>query len=624
MKPFIIFVNYEKNMKPFLRILRYIFRYRALVILSLVCSMVYASMNAFSAYLIGPFMETLFIGRSGAAAARKVLPVDPSLFDRIKVGLRHYVDMALGNGDPHETLTRLCILIIAVIFTKNVFSYVQGYVMAYIEQGVVRDLRRDLYEAYHRLPLRFYQKRKTGDFISRVINDCNTINTNLNSSLIDLMKEPINIISLLAFMVVLSWKLTAFTFLIAPPSLYIIGKISKKLRRRTTKTQDRVSNITSVLDETISNIRVVKAFAMEAFEVRRFNKGNDDYFKSLLRLFRIKRLASPLTEFLGVSMAVAVLWIGGRLVIENRGLAPDHFIEFIVLMFLLMQSAKRLSDVQVKILVGVAATDRVFEIIDLKSDIADPLKPKEIDSAVSEIRFDNVWYEYDPGVPVLKGIDLNVQAGENIAIVGPSGGGKTTLVDLLPRFYDPVKGAITINGTDIRDYRLDDLRGLFGIVTQETMLFHDTIRANIAYGRPDIPIEDIERAAKTAYAHDFIMKFEYGYDTVIGDRGTKLSGGQKQRLVIARAILKNPPILIFDEATSALDSESEAEVQSAIDKLLEGRTSFVIAHRLSTIHKATRIIVIENGRIAETGSHKELYDKGGIYRRLNDIQFANR
>lgn len=611
-------------MKPFFRILRYILRYKTLVLLAVFCSIMYAAMNAFSAYLIGPFMETLFSGGEILSEKITVITEDTGWLEQIRYSFQAVVNNLLGRGNPQDVLSRLCQIIIVVILIKNVFSYIQGYIMAYVEQGVVRDLRGDVYASYHRLPLRYFQKRKTGDLISRVINDCHTINTNLNSSLINLMKEPINIFVILVFMIILSPKLTVTTFLIAPPCLFIISKISKKLRSRTTKTQVLVSAITSVLDETISNIRVVKAFAMEKFEIDKFKKANYAYFRSLLRLFRIRRLSSPVTEFLGVSMAVVVLWLGGSIVLEQKSLAPDHFLEFILLMFLLMQSTKRLSEVNVKMQVGIAATGRVFEIIDQPSEITDPINPHYLNTVNNGIRFRNVWYEYEPGELVLKNIDLDVKVGENVAFVGPSGGGKSTLVDLLPRFFDPISGTVEIDGHDIREYKLDNIRNLFGIVTQETILFHDTIRANIGYGRPDIPFEEIARAAKTAFAHDFIMKFENGYDTVIGDRGTKLSGGQKQRLVIARAILKNPPILIFDEATSALDSESEAEVQAAIDKLLEGRTSFVIAHRLSTIQKATKIVVIDEGRIVETGTHHELYEKGGIYRRLSDFQFASR
>jgi subfamily B ATP-binding cassette protein MsbA len=323
-------------------------------------------------------------------------------------------------------------------------------------------------------------------------------------------------------------------------------------------------------------------------------------------------------------MVVVVLWIGGNLVLERRSeLGPEEFILFIGFMFMLMQAAKRLSEVNVKMQVGVAAAGKVFEIIDRRSDIADPPVPQPLAGLREGIRFRNVWYEYEPGIPVLTNINLEVQAGEHIAVVGPSGAGKSTLLDLLPRFFDPTRGAVEIDGSDIRRFRLDDLRRLFGIVTQETMLFHDSIRANIGYGRPDIPFEEIVAAAKTAHAHGFISGFENGYDMVLGDRGTKLSGGQKQRLAIARAILKNPPILLFDEATSALDSESEAEVQSAIESLMRGRTSFVIAHRLSTIQNAKRIVVIDRGRIVDAGTHMELYERVEFYRRMYNLQFTS-
>ncbi len=607
-------------MKHVLRMLRYILQYKGLFSLSVFFSILYATMNAGSIYLLGPFLETLF----GASKAEQTVQPDGFLAG-IKFSIENWVDRLLDPSDPHTALTRLCFLIVGAIFLKNLFSYLQGYIMAFVEQGVIRDLRRDVYAAYHRLPLRFFQKRKTGDMISRVINDCGTVNDNFNNAFIELIKEPINIAILLSVMLLLSWRLTVFTFLVAPPSLYVIMSIGKRLRRRTTRTQDRVAELTSVLEETISNIRVVKAFAMEQFEVARFGAVNQSYFRALIRLFQIRRLSSPVTEFLGVSMVVLVLWIGGSLVLEGQGnLMPEDFILFIGFMFMLMQAGKRLSEVNVKLQVGIAAAARVFEIIDRKSEVADLPSPAPVQRVREGIRFRDVWYEYEPGAPVLLGINLNVSQGETLAIVGPSGGGKSTLVDLLPRFFDPTRGTVELDGRDLREYRLEDLRRLFGIVTQETMLFHDTIRANIGYGRPDIPLEQIIEAAKSANAHKFITEFEHGYDTVIGDRGTKLSGGQRQRLAIARAILKNPPILLFDEATSALDSESEAEVQSAIERLMEGRTSFVIAHRLSTVQKATRIVVIDRGTIVEAGSHQELYALGETYRRMYDLQFLGR
>ena len=606
-------------MKYFFRLVSYLLQYKLLIFLAVICSFIYAVMNGLSAYLIGPFLKTLFVSNAHVSP-----PLPVGILNKVKFEFRSFVDNILGSGDSVDVLTRLCIFIIVVIFFKNVSSYLQGYIMAFVEQGVIKDLREDIYISYHRFPLRFFQKRKTGDFISRLINDCNTINTNLNSSLIDLMKEPITISVILSFMIVISWKLTLLSFLIAPPSFFIIAKISKKLRRRTIHTQDNISTMTSVIGETISNIRVVKAFAMEQFEIKKFHKANSTYFRSLLKLFRMRRLSSPVTEILGVSMAVFVLWFGGRMVLNDTGLEPADFLTFGVMMFLLMQSAKNLSEVNVKMQIGIAASKRVFEIIDLKSDVAECPNPLPIETINDKIQFRNVWYEYEPGVPVLKDINLEVRTGEQVAIVGPSGGGKSTLVDLLPRFFDPVSGSVEIDGVDIKKYRLDDLRLLFGIVTQETILFHDTIWANIAYGRPDLPFEDVMSAARSAHAHDFIIQMEKGYETIIGERGSQLSGGQRQRIAIARAILKNPPILIFDEATSALDTESEVEVQSAIKSLLEGRTTFIIAHRLSTIHSATKVIVLDEGRIIEYGNHRDLYEKGGMYARLYKLQFAYR
>ncbi|MFC1508352.1 ABC transporter ATP-binding protein [Candidatus Omnitrophota bacterium] len=608
-------------MKSFFRIVKYILRYKMLFSFGILCSFMYAAMNALSVYLIGPFMKTIFMIDQPVETAGKV-STDIALLDSIKISIRSMFDEFIVQESPRETLTLLCFVIIGVIALKNIFSYLQGYIMAYVEQGMIRNLREDIYAAYHRLPLRFYQKRKTGDLMSRVINDCTIINENINSAIINLMREPINFFVLLSFMFIISWRLSLFSLLVAPPSLYIVGKIGKKLRRRTVRTQDRIAAITSVLEETFTGIRVVKAFAMEKFEISRFNEANNAYFKALLRLVRMRRLASPITEVLGVGIGVAVVWYGGILVLEQMTLDPENFLAFILLMFVLMQSAKKMSDVAMKIHVGVAATARVFEIIDQPSDVKNVQSPLPISGLSDSITFKDVWYEYEPGVPVLKDIDLEVKAGENIAIVGPSGGGKSTLIDLIPRFFDPTGGMVWIDGHDIKEYRIEDLRTLFGIVTQETILFHDTIKANIAYGMPDIPLEKVAAAAKTANAHDFIMGFEKGYDTVIGDRGTKLSGGQKQRLVIARAILKNPPVLLFDEATSALDSGAEAEVQAAIEKLMKGRTSFVIAHRLSTVQSATRIIVIDKGRIIESGTHAELIKEDGMYKHLYDLQFT--
>ncbi len=609
-------------MKSLFRIFSYILHYKMLIFTALLCSFLYAGMNGASVYFIGPFLNQIFSGDPVVEQIAGEKQESAGGLAGVKDYFNDRIKNVLGSGTPRQVLTRLCYAIIVLIFLKTLFSYLHAYIMAYVEQGVVRNLRRDLYAAYHRLPLRYYQKKKTGELISRVISDCATVNSNLNSSFEILMKEPVSIAVLLFLMIVISWQLTVLTFLVAPPGLLAITIIGKKLRRRSTKSQVKIADMTSVLEETIAGIRVVKAFAMEPFEIERFGKANRSYAKAMVRLLRLSKLSPPVTELLGVGMAVVVLWIGGIFVLEKQWLEPASFLQFIVFMFMLMQSANKLSNVNAKFQVGIAASQRVFEIIDQPSEVTDPPDPLPIKSVENEIRLRDVWYEYEPDCPVLSDIDLTVKSGETIAIVGPSGGGKSTLVDLLPRFFDPVRGAVEIDGQDIRGYKIEDLRRLFGIVTQDTILFHDTIKANIAYGRPDISMEEIEQAAKTANAHDFIVGFEDGYDTVVGDRGTTLSGGQKQRLVIARAVLKNPPVLIFDEATSALDSSSEARVQSAIDRLMEGRTSFIIAHRLSTIASASRIIVIDNGKIVEDGTHKELYRNGQLYKSLYDLQYS--
>ena len=614
-------------MSPLKRMIKYFGRYKFLIVLAVISSSGFAAMNTFSVYLVGPFLKTLFT--YGQTIPVEQVETDDSTaktgrLDAIRNNLQSQFDRYMDEGSPRRKLTRICMLILFVVFLKNLFSYAQGYIMAYVGLGIVTKLRNDVYAAYHRLPLRYFQKRKTGDMMSRITNDCNVINENLNSAFLNLLREPINILVILFFMIIMSWWLTLITFIIAPLAVVVINRIGRKLRRRTINTQDRVADLTSVIEETISGIRVVKAFAMESFELKRFHMANRAYLKELIKLFVIRRLAPPVVEFLGVCMAVGILWIGGIMILEHNALESQHFLAYLLLLFILMQSGKRLSEVNVRLQVGIAASERVFEIIDQPADVTDPPDPVPIDEFRDRIEFRHVWYEYEKDVPVLKDINFEILAGENVAVVGPSGGGKSTLVDLLPRFFDPTSGSVMIDGRDLREYRLDDLRRLYGIVTQETILFHDTIRANIAYGMPAIPMDDIIKAAKTANAHDFIMGFEDGYDTMLGDRGTKLSGGQKQRLVIARAILKNPSVLLFDEATSALDSKAEAEVQKAIEHLMKDRTSLVIAHRLSTIKSAGRIIVIDKGEIVESGTHDELYGENGMYRRLYDLQFSDR
>ncbi|MCK5527886.1 MAG: ABC transporter ATP-binding protein, partial [Candidatus Latescibacteria bacterium] len=548
---------------------------------------------------------------------------DPGLLDRWKGRLRKTTDRLIVGQTREQKFTRLCLVILTLFFLKNLFGYAQGYLMAYVEQGLIKRFRDALYEHLQALTLGYFHEQRTGHLISRIVNDVTLLNEAMNASLINLVREPLMIFFYLSLMFTFSWKLTVAVLLVMPLSLRVILYIGKKLRKHSTRSQQRIADITTVLEETISGIRVVKAFAMEAFEIAKFSGRTDRFRSTMTKLTRIRRLASPLTEFLSVSTGMVILWFGGRQVLAGGLLAPAEFITFVITMFLMMSPFKSLGNVYSRIQVGLAAGERIFEILDTPPIIREKPGARDVDDIEESLRFREVSFSYPTGDRVLDHVELHVRAGEVLAIVGPSGGGKSTLVDLIPRFYDPTAGAVEIDGVDLREVKIGSLRRLMGIVTQETILFNDSVRNNIAYGHPEIEEARIVSAARAANAHDFILEFPEGYETRIGDRGVKLSGGQRQRLAIARAILKNPPILIFDEATSSLDMESEQLVQEAIEHLMQGRTAFVIAHRLSTVQRANRIVVMDAGRIVQEGTHEELVVQEGLYRKLYQMQFRN-
>lgn len=544
---------------------------------------------------------------------------------RTKNSLKQKLNELVTGRDRTETLFNFCLLIVIIAVASNLFLYFQGFFMAYVQQSVIRDFRNRLFEKYQQLSLSYFHHQRTGQLISRVTNDVIVLNETIDLGFNRLVTDSFSVLLLSTFLVLLSWKLTVLAFLVMPLVFGFIYFMGKKLRKYSARSQEKMADVNSVLEETVSNIRIVKAYAMEKYETGKFFGATNDFFRALVKMTRVRHLASPVNEILITGAGIVILFFAGTRIIEGQGeLDAGDFMTFVIAMFSIIKPAKTLLSIHVKIQEGMAAAERIFKVLDAPITVKESPAPKTITNFESIIKFDKVSFSYNRSQPVLKDISFEVKKGQVIALVGPSGAGKSTLFDLLPRFYDPTDGTISIDQTDIKELRLDDLRRLLGIVTQETYLFNETIKANIAYGIKNISMDEIEKAAQAANAHDFISGFEDGYDTLVGNRGVRLSGGQRQRIAIARALLKNPQILIFDEATSALDTESELLVQEAIDRLMANRTTLVIAHRLSTIKHADRILVIDQGRLAEIGTHRELIEKEGLYRRLYMMQFKEK
>ena len=618
-------------MKIFLRILGYVRPYWRILMLSVVCTIFYSVFAGGSVYLSIPLLETLF-NQSPSAVEKPSMErngfVPNELID-IGQSIEHTVKSFIFGGSKTESLYRICSIILAMFLLKNLFGYAQSYLMAHVEQGLMMDIRNALYSHLHNLSLSYFTNERTGNLISRVTNDVNVVNGGVSASFVTLIREPLLVAVFLGMALYLSWQLTLLSFVVFPFSLFIISWIGVKLHKESGIMQEKMADITSVLQETISNVKVVKAFAMEEFENRKFRKETKSYFKTLLTMTRVRNLAMPVTEFFSIVAAVVIIWFGGRQVLVTGEMKAAEFLGFLFAIFQVMPPVKELSSVANRLQEFAAAGKRIFEVLDTQPAIRNHPNAVPLSGIEDGIEFKHVSFHYEengsngfPEVEVLSGVSIKVKKGEVVAIVGPSGSGKTTFVDLIPRFYDPIKGMVMIDGQDVRLFELQSLRNQIGIVTQETILFNDTVRNNIAYGLADCPEEKVRDAARAANALTFIKAMPKGFDSIIGDRGTKLSGGQRQRLSIARALLKNPPIMIFDEATSALDSESEILVQEAIERLMKNRTSFVIAHRLSTIRNADRIIVLEKGKIVQEGRHVELLkQKNGLYKRLCDLQF---
>jgi ATP-binding cassette, subfamily B, bacterial MsbA len=567
--------------------------------------------------LIMPFIDLLFNQTPEGVTTE----VSFSIFN-IKEWLSFKLGELVQSYSKQELVTYLCFLIVIVFLFKNLFSYLQTWFMSIVEQGIIRDIRLQLYTHFHKLSLAYFTEEKKGMLISRIINDVQIIKDSMIAVINSIFRDPPLIIIFSAVLFIFNWQLTLLIFALMPVTGFLLARIGDSLKRRSIRSQERIADITSILDETFGAMRIVKAFGMEQYEIERFREEEKSYFRLLTSLIRRRALASPITEAISViTIAIILYFIGNQIVAGKSDMTPGAFFLFLGIFFQMIPSIKLFGQVFNSVQEGIAASERVFAILDTPPKVADSPNTVELKSFEKSIEFRTVSFKYEKSDLILKNINLEIKKGEVLAIVGPSGAGKSSLVDLIPRFYDVTDGSILIDDIDIRNISMKSLRAFIGVVTQETILFNDTVRSNIAYGLQGVHADKIIEAAKAANAHNFIQNLKDGYDTIIGDRGTKLSGGERQRLSIARALLKNPPILILDEATSSLDTESEVLVQQAIERLMKGRTSIVIAHRLSTIQRANKIIVISDGEIVEEGAHEELLSKDGLYHKLYYMQF---
>ena len=601
------------------RMFKLVIQHWPYLLLSTLASLIYVVLNSASIWLTASLINNILMDFQQLVADHSQLTGENSL--TLNEKLKFWTDGFILRGTPQETLKVLCLTIMVVFLTKNIFLYMKNYFMTVVQFHLITEMRNRLYKHFNALSLSYFDQKKSGELTSIVINDVANLRRALGTSFHQLLVEPINLLAFIILLFIISWKLALLSIVILPIAGLTILSIGRSIRRKSKRTAAMIAGITNIITETLSSIRVVKAFAMEGYEVQRFFKETHHYFQLILRRAKLRLLASPITETLGVMIGVLLLWVGGIEVLSGEGLTPEDFLRFILLLFAMMDPLRKLSKVNVSLQAGAASAERIFSILDTEPNIVDKTDSVKINSFEKQIMFNNVSFKYEFDDTVLKDISFEIEKGSVVALVGSSGAGKSTLADLIPRFYDVDKGGITIDGHDIRDLSLNSLRRLMGIVTQETILFNDTVRANIAYGQIDVNDEQVIPAAKAANALEFINELSEGFDTVIGEKGVKLSGGQRQRLAIARAIMKNPPILILDEATSALDTESDRLVHKALETLMVDRTVLVIAHRLSTVTNADKIILLDKGEIKEMGTHNELMEKKGLYSNLYNIQF---
>ena len=600
-------------MSLYTRVLSYLSPHLAPLVGAGVATFAFAALDASAYVLLIPFVDALFAaGPTGG---------DSDLMSRLlDVTVYRVVDI---QGDALQAVQGIIVLIVVVFVLKNVFDFARTYLVAWVEQSVTRDLRNEVYDHVLRLDLSFFGRTRVGQITSRLTHDVEQLRRLLTTELARLLSSGFEFAVAVAFMLLLSWKLTLAAFVVIPATMGVWGPLVKRLRQGDRRVLDLAGDVSAQIQETLSGIQVVKSSSAEDLERERFRSITGDYHRTFLKAERLRALAGPLTETLVTVGTVVILWYGARLVVSDGALSGAQFVGFVALSLKLYAPVKYCAKFPALVQPGLAGAERVFEFLDTPVEIEDRPGARILRDPRGVIAFENVTFAYKFGEPVLQNATMEIPAGSVVALVGPSGAGKTTLADLVGRFYDVTSGRVTVDGVDVRDWTVSSLRGAMGIVPQETVLFHDTIAANIAYGAKSATEKEIRRAARAANAHSFVSALPEGYDTVVGERGTRLSGGERQRIALARAILSDRPILIFDEATSALDTESEALVQEAVRRLIGGRTVLVIAHRLSTVRHADLILVLSEGRIVERGDHASLFAAGEFYRRLYDLQHAD-
>ena len=611
-----------KELFKFLK--RYAHPYKGNILLSILFNLLTAFFTLFSFAFIMPILQMLFQISNDHYQYMEIGSAD---FKDVMINnFYYYVETLISTEGASMTLALLCVILVVMTFFKVITAYLSEYFTIPMQNGVMRDIRQEMYDKIVSLPIGFFTSERKGDIMARLSGDVQEVQTSVMASLFSLVKYPIMIAACLGMMIVISWQLTVFVFLMLPIVGFCMGLVGKKLRHKSLAAQNKWGEILANTEESIGGLRIIKAFNAEKTMERRFAEQCAELYRIQNSVSRRHVLAHPMSEFLGTFAVAVILWFGGSLILTgNSSIDASQFIYYMVMFYSMINPAKELAKTSYTIKKGMAAKDRIDKILDAVNPITDPEQPKALPADAghkSSVTFKDVSFAYndEEQKEVLRHINLRVNPGETVAIVGQSGSGKSTLVDLIPRFWDIHEGEIEVDYINVKELRVRDLRSLMGNVNQEAILFNDTIFNNIAFGVTDATPEQVEEAARIANAHDFILATEHGYDTMIGDRGCRLSGGQRQRISIARAILKNPSILILDEATSALDTESERLVQEALEKLMKDRTTIVIAHRLSTIVNADRIVVLNQGEIAEVGTHAELIAKGGIYKHLVDMQ----